>query len=143
MSFSNSKDNVKVMIRVRPLNEREKTSGGHKKCVTVDNETTVTIEAKPDIKSFNYDFVGDENIEQETIFNKIARPIADACLEGYNGSIFAYGQTGAGKTFTIQGPAIFVNGEEQIVGSSKEAQVEFEKRGLMQRSFEYIYDMVD
>ena len=38
-------------------------NGGHKKCVTVDSETTVTIEAKPDIKSFSYDFVGDENIE--------------------------------------------------------------------------------
>jgi hypothetical protein len=117
VSFINSKDNVKVMIRIRPLNDREKNNGGSKKCVTVDNETTVTIEAKPDIKSFNYDFVGDENIEQETIFNKFAKPIADACLEGYNGSIFAYGQTGAGKTFTIQGPAILVNGEEQIVGS--------------------------
>lgn len=45
--------------------------------------------------------MGDENIEQGTIFNKIARPIADGCLEGYNGTIFAYGQTGAGKTFTI------------------------------------------
>jgi len=35
------------------------------------------------------------------MFNIIAKPIADGCLEGYNGSIFAYGQTGAGKTFTI------------------------------------------
>ena len=131
------------MIRVRPLNERERNNGGHKKCLTVDNETTVTIESKPDIKSFNYDFVGDECIEQETIFNKIAKPITDACLEGYNGSIFAYGQTGAGKTFTIQGPAILVNGEEQIVGSSREALLEYEKRGIMQRSFEYIYEQVD
>lgn len=76
-------------------------NGGHKKCVTVENDLTVHIESKPDFKSFNFDFVGDENIEQEVIFNKIARPIADGCMEGYNGTIFAYGQTGAGKTFTI------------------------------------------
>ncbi len=37
-------------------------NGGSKKCVNVDNESTVTIESKPDIKSFNFDFVGDELI---------------------------------------------------------------------------------
>jgi hypothetical protein len=56
-------------------------------------------------------------VAQETIFNNIAKPIADSCLEGYNGSIFAYGQTGAGKTFTIQGPSLIINGEETIYGS--------------------------
>lgn len=35
----------------------------------------------------------------------IAQPITDSCLQGYNGTIFAYGMTGSGKTFTIQGPA--------------------------------------
>lgn len=49
------------------------------------------VESKPDFKYFNFDFVGDENIEQEVMFHKIAKPIADGCLEGYNGSIFAYG----------------------------------------------------
>ena len=78
----------------------------------VENETTVIVDSKPDYKVFNFDFVGDENLDQSTVFNRIAKPIADGCLEGYNGSIFAYGQTGAGKTFTIQGPSISVNGEE-------------------------------
>jgi len=44
-----------------------------------------------------------------TIFNHIAKPIADSCLQGYNGTIFAYGQTGAGKTYTIQGPGLQTN----------------------------------
>ena len=80
----------------------------------------MTIEAKPDIKTFNFDYVADEEVEQETIFDNIAKPIADSCLEGYNGSIFAYGQTGAGKTFTIQGPSIQNSqGEETIYGSYK------------------------
>ena len=59
-----------------------------------------------DRKTFNFDFVGHEGIDQKTIFNYIAKPIADSRLQGYNGTIFAYGQTGAGKTFTIQGPCI-------------------------------------
>ena len=58
------------------------------------------------MKNFNFDFVGGENINQATIFNSIAKPIADSCMQGYNGTIFAYGQTGAGKTFTIQGPEL-------------------------------------
>lgn len=119
-------------------------NGGTKKCVTIENGSTVVIESRPDVKSFNFDFVGDENIEQETIFTNIARPIADGCLEGYNGSIFAYGQTGAGKTFTIQGPHIIVNGEEQIFGAFRtDGGPEQEKRGIMQRSFEYIFDRVE
>ena len=69
---------------------------------------------------FNFDFVGDEDLEQEVIFTQIARPIADSCMEGYNGTIFAYGQTGAGKTFTIQGPTVQVNGEDQMMMSGKD-----------------------
>ena len=41
---------------------------------------------------------------QAEIFQAIGLPIGDACMAGYNGTIFAYGQTGAGKTFTMYGP---------------------------------------
>ena len=37
------------------------------------------------------------------MYNRVARPIVDNVLEGYNGTIFAYGQTGTGKTFTMEG----------------------------------------
>ena len=59
-----------------------------------------------DSKNFNFDFVGGETCDQAVIFNSIAKPITESCLQGYNGTIFAYGQTGAGKTYTIQGPDI-------------------------------------
>lgn len=62
------------------------------------------LDAKPENKTFNYDYVADEDSSQEEVFHKIAKPIIDSCLEGYNGTIFAYGQTGSGKTHTIQGP---------------------------------------
>ena len=44
-------------------------NGGHKKCVTVENQSTIAIESKPDFKSFNFDFVADEEVGQEVIFN--------------------------------------------------------------------------
>ena len=36
------------------------------------------------------------------VYNRVARPIVSNVLEGYNGTIFAYGQTGTGKTFTME-----------------------------------------
>jgi hypothetical protein len=44
-----------------------------------------------DQKSFTFDFVAGQDSTQEEIFAKIAQPIADSCLQGYNGTIFAYG----------------------------------------------------
>jgi hypothetical protein len=43
---------------------------------------------------------------QSEIYNKAARPIVDSLFEGFNGTIFAYGQTCSGKTYTMQGPSI-------------------------------------
>lgn len=149
--FANSKDNVKVVIRVRPLNEREKSKyrfasltidgGGNKKCVNVENETSIALDG---YKPFNFDYVADEDVEQNVIFKQIAQPITDCCLEGYNGTIFAYGQTGSGKTFTIQGPTQLMNGEDTIFGSRKRSSKQEENaRGIMQRSFEYIFESLE
>lgn len=92
------------------------------------------IDAKPDSKTFNYDFVADESTTQADIFHKCAQPIADSCLEGYNGTIFAYGQTGSGKTYTIQGPGF----DDVCI----EEQAD-EDRGILPRSFEYIFNKLD
>ncbi len=47
-------------------------------------------------KAFTFDYVFGPNSKQVDIYNLVARPIVDAVLEGYNGTIFAYGQTGTG-----------------------------------------------
>ena len=125
-----SKDNVKVAIRIRPLNERE-IDEGSKKCISVqESGKKVCI---GDHKVFTYDYVADEAISQETIFEMIGKSIASSCMSGYNGTIFAYGQTGSGKTFTIQGPA-----DDEISADSRM----YHLRGILPRCFEYIFSMI-
>ena len=50
-----------------------------------------------------FDNVYGANTIQKNLYDETAAPIVDAAMEGYNGTIFAYGQTGAGKTFTMEG----------------------------------------
>ena len=54
-------------------------------------------------RTFYFDNVFGMESKQADIFNITARPILDFVLEGYNGTIFAYGQTGTGKTYTMEG----------------------------------------
>ena len=49
-------------------------------------------------KAFTFDYVFGPNSKQVDIYNLVARPIVDAVLGGYNGTIFAYGQTGTGMS---------------------------------------------
>ena len=132
MENSNSKDNVRVVLRVRPLNEEE-LSGFTKKWVGVMNSRSISIDSKPDPKTFIYDHIVDENESQESVFENVAKPIVDYWLEGYNGTIFAYGQTGSGKTYTIQGPDI----EDIESGAESEESV-----GIMPRAFAYIFSRI-
>ena len=54
-------------------------------------------------KTFTFDTVFGADSTQLDVYNRVARPIVDNVLEGYNGTIFTYGQTGTGKTFTMEG----------------------------------------
>ena len=56
-------------------------------------------------KTFTFDNVFDWNSTQTAVYNETAKPIVDSVLEGYNGTVFAYGQTGTGKTHTMDGGA--------------------------------------
>uniref|UniRef100_A0A2K6MM15 Kinesin-like protein KIF3A n=1 Tax=Rhinopithecus bieti TaxID=61621 RepID=A0A2K6MM15_RHIBE len=100
-------DNVKVVVRCRPLNEREK-SMCYKQAVSVDEmRGTITVHktdsSNEPPKTFTFDTVFGPESKQLDVYNLTARPIIDSVLEGYNGTIFAYGQTGTGKTFTMEG----------------------------------------
>ncbi len=52
---------------------------------------------------FKFDHVFEEDATQEEVFDIVAKKVVDSFLVGYNGTIFAYGQTSSGKTYTIEG----------------------------------------
>ncbi|XP_049450291.1 kinesin heavy chain-like [Epinephelus fuscoguttatus] len=89
---------VKVMCRFRPLNDAER-SRGDKYIPKFNGEDTVVVAGKP----YVFDRVLPPNTEQVQVYDTCARQIVKDVLGGYNGTIFAYGQTSSGKTHTMEG----------------------------------------
>ena len=58
-------------------------------------------------KQFTFDAIYDWNSTQVDIFEETFQGLVDSVLSGFNGTIFAYGQTGTGKTFTMEGKKLF------------------------------------
>jgi kinesin family protein 3/17 len=72
--------------------------------IPISNTVSLVKKAgDPGPKAFAVNSVFPNNTTQQSIYDDAARPIVDSVLEGYNGTIFAYGQTGAGKTYTMEG----------------------------------------
>ena len=111
---------VKVVIRVRPLNSKEKRENCQS-CVQTD-QLGLTIGTK----EFNFDRVFDESHSQEDIYDVCAHNLVLGCFGGYNATIIAYGQTGAGKTFTM--------GTGSTLGLSNDLI------GIVPRVFDFIID---
>uniref|UniRef100_A0A8C5BMK8 Kinesin-like protein n=1 Tax=Gadus morhua TaxID=8049 RepID=A0A8C5BMK8_GADMO len=88
---------VKVLCRFRPLNEAEITRGD-KYIPKFKDDDTVVITGKP----YVFDRVLPPNSQQEQVYDACAKQIVKDVLEGYNGTIFAYGQTSSGKTHTME-----------------------------------------
>ncbi|XP_049602617.1 kinesin-1 heavy chain isoform X2 [Syngnathus scovelli] len=89
---------IKVMCRFRPLNSSEVTRGD-RYIPKFQGEDTVIISSKP----YMFDRVFQSSTTQEQVYNACAQKIVKDVLEGYNGTIFAYGQTSSGKTHTMEG----------------------------------------
>lgn len=98
---------MKVVVRCRPMNQKE-IAQGHQRIIEM-NVKKGTIEINNPAKKeevprmFTYDSVYDWNSKQIDLYDETFRQLVDSVLEGYNGTIFAYGQTGTGKTFTMEG----------------------------------------
>ncbi|RMC18863.1 hypothetical protein DUI87_04759 [Hirundo rustica rustica] len=90
---------IKVMCRFRPLNEAEILRGDKFIPKFKGDETVVIGQGKP----YVFDRVLPPNTTQEQVYNACAKQIVKDVLEGYNGTIFAYGQTSSGKTHTMEG----------------------------------------
>ncbi|XP_043268260.1 kinesin heavy chain isoform X2 [Venturia canescens] len=96
-----AEDSIKVVCRFRPLNDSEERagskfvvkfpSGGEENCISIGG------------KVYLFDKVFKPNATQDKVYNEAAKSIVTDVLAGYNGTIFAYGQTSSGKTHTMEG----------------------------------------
>ena len=126
-----SKEKVKVVIRTRP------TAHFASKNIKIDNEAGSIMITKPKDESageinnqleswkFQYDKIL-HNASQEDVFDNCARGVISSIVEGYNGTIMCYGQTGAGKTFTMNG-----------------STSNFKYRGIVPRTLSVLFQEID
>ncbi|RNA21884.1 chromosome-associated kinesin KIF4A, partial [Brachionus plicatilis] len=89
---------VKVALRIRPLNQREKNDECSECLRTISNKPQIIIGKD---KPFTYDYVFGQNTAQIDIYEASVQPLLDALFKGYNATVLAYGQTGSGKTYSM------------------------------------------
>lgn len=122
-------ESVQVMVRARPMNKREISMNALKAIEVVPERKEVSIvhPQEPDNKKvFTYDASFDEDVEQSFMYEQSAFALVNNVIAGYNGTIFAYGQTGCGKTFSMMG----IPGDERL-------------KGIIPRSFSHIIGIID
>ena len=106
-------DSIKIVVRVRPFNERELTNN-YKNVIEMEGQQIRmrNPEAPNDEpRKFAFhrcyystdDSMGHPPVNNREVFDDIGREVLDCIYEGYNATIFAYGQTGSGKSFSIEG----------------------------------------
>ena len=121
---------VKVVVRCRPLFGKELKEGRGEivECDPSRGEMRIRNprSSGDQPKQFTFDQVYDARHSQLEIFEATALPIVRAAIEGYNGTIFAYGQTGTGKTHTMEG----------------RTDVK-EERGIIPNAFNDVFDQID
>uniref|UniRef100_A0A4W4E4Z2 Kinesin motor domain-containing protein n=1 Tax=Electrophorus electricus TaxID=8005 RepID=A0A4W4E4Z2_ELEEL len=126
MSIGKKSETVKVVVRCRPVNKKEEAMS-HEKIVEVDVKLGQVSVRNPKaagtlLKTFTFDAVYDMLSKQHELYDYSCKPLIDSVLLGFNGTIFAYGQTGTGKTYTMHG-----------------LPTDSEKQGVIPNSFQHIF----
>lgn len=110
-----SRAGIRVCARFRPQNKLELKQQAVE-CVRVDDgNTRVQVEkggASSEKLTFTFDQVFDTDSTQVDVYNATAKPLVESALRGYNCTCFVYGQTGTGKTFSMEG----VPGDAEYAG---------------------------
>lgn len=114
-------DNIKVIVRFRPGNSAKSVISYNADLQSV----TIWADAGHQSIDFMYDRVFPESSKQQEIFDYSVRETTDDLTEGYNGTVLCYGQTGAGKSYTMMG---------ELENP--------ECRGLIPRIFERIFEII-
>jgi len=96
-----NEDSIKVVCRIRPLNTTEEKTGSKVivKFPSGSDDQCISIAGK----MYIFDKVLKPNVSQTQVYDATAKNIVKDVLNGYNGTIFAYGQTSSGKTHTMEG----------------------------------------
>ena len=96
--------NVNVICRFRPMNNLEKTTGNEQVCdFTSPTSLTFHSSREKNVYRFIFDRIFPPSSTQQDIYDFGVKGIIDSVLDGYNGTVLAYGQTSSGKTYTMQG----------------------------------------
>ncbi|XP_031988967.1 kinesin-like protein KIF21B isoform X3 [Corvus moneduloides] len=117
---------VKVAVRIRPQLPKEKIEGCHI-CTSVTPGEPQVLLGKD--KAFTYDFVFDLDTWQERIYTTCMGKLIDGCFEGYNATVLAYGQTGAGKTYTM--------------GTGFDMSISEEEQGIIPRAISHLFSGIE
>ena len=118
---------IRVVCRFRPLNEKElaMTNKEGKINFISKNQLQFTSIAEAQTINFNFDYIFPPTSTQKEIYESSSKEIIASVLQGYNGTIFAYGQTSSGKTYTMTGE---INSPE--------------KEGIIPRMIHYVFDQI-
>ena len=121
------------MVRARPMNKKE-IENGSQNVVSIDSSVcSVTIQNEGGPRTFTFDMVYDGDSLQQTVYDECAFSLVENVIEGYNGTMFAYGQTGCGKTHTMMGPS-HPKGPESVPEQD---------RGIIPKVIRHIFGFID
>ncbi|KAG6850995.1 hypothetical protein H0H93_004482 [Arthromyces matolae] len=117
-TYGDSESNIQVVIRCRGRSEREvqdnspiivASSGAKSKDVSIELSAPVSslgLVTMPPTRTYPFDLVFGPEADQAMIYHEVVAPMLEEVLMGYNCTLFAYGQTGTGKTYTMQGDLV-------------------------------------
>ncbi|KAM4882943.1 kinesin-like protein KIF21A isoform 4-T4 [Thomomys bottae] len=117
---------VRVAVRIRPQLAKEKIEGCHI-CTSVTPGEPQVFLGKD--KAFTFDYVFDIDSQQEQIYYQCIEKLIEGCFEGYNATVFAYGQTGAGKTYTM--------------GTGFDVNILEEEQGIIARAVKHLFKSIE
>ncbi|XP_023112702.1 kinesin-like protein KIF21A isoform X7 [Felis catus] len=117
---------VRVAVRIRPQLAKEKIEGCHI-CTSVTPGEPQVFLGKD--KAFTFDYVFDIDSQQEQIYTQCIEKLIEGCFEGYNATVFAYGQTGAGKTYTM--------------GTGFDVNIIEEEQGIISRAVKHLFKSIE
>ncbi|XP_039738249.1 kinesin-like protein KIF21A isoform X7 [Pteropus medius] len=117
---------VRVAVRIRPQLAKEKIEGCHI-CTSVTPGEPQVFLGKD--KAFTFDYVFDIDSQQEHIYTQCIEKLIEGCFEGYNATVFAYGQTGAGKTYTM--------------GTGFDVNIIEEEQGIISRAVKHLFKSIE